>query len=150
MPSNGLQLGIGYGEKGMILSPDDASEEDDRRIGFGFTYLEFPMLVRLGPPRARTVRPYFGVSGVMSLLSNCNYFSGRGRARISSVCSTYDIKNERIEFGVTASASVVIAMPRAWSIVVDASYVHGITSMLDGQELKSRALLIMTGITYSF
>ena len=149
-PSNGLQFGIGYGEKGMILSIDPELVGSGIEFGIAVSQVEFPLLVRFGLSNWRAVRPQFGVGAVLSLLSNCKYFSKTTASRYSDDCDDYSVKSKKTEIGATASAGVVFAMYRSWSLIVDAVYLHGFTSMLEQQKLKSRAFSVLTGIAYSF
>lgn len=149
-PSNGLQFGIGYGEKGMILSIDHELVGSGLKFGIALTQLEFPLLVRLSLSNRRAVRPQFGVGAVLSILSNCKYFSKTNASRYSEDCDDVAVKSKRTEIAATASAGVVFAMYGSWSLMVDAAYLHGLTSMLEQQKLKSRAFSVQAGIAYSF
>lgn len=164
----GLQIGAAYVQKGASGEVD----EDDFYLEFttDMDYLEFPLLLRFSPQLGGPLSPHVAAGPAFSFVLNCRV-SNRLRASIidpftGEQVMVDDDESEECEedvfktfdFGVMAGAGLAFAVSPSWSLTLDLTYNHGLSSIIkvddDLVELSddtgNRTFAFMAGVAFRF
>jgi hypothetical protein len=117
-------------------------------LEFRFTYIEFPLLLRLDVLRAGTVRPFCAVGGYGSYL-----YGAEGVLSIGSERTVTDLIDDykRYDFGLVVGAGLIFKLSGI-SLTFEGRYGHGLINIIKGpaggESMRNRCLMAFVGIGF--
>ena len=149
-PTLGLQLGIGYAQKGATESDGD----DDFTLALD--YFEVPALLRLDVPTAGSIAPRFYIGPTVAFEAACSLDIDSGGTSVSFDCDDptlqdldVELETKSVDFGAMAGAGLSIGTAGPISFTLDVFYTLGLASIDDsseGADVKNRAWSLLAGI----
>ncbi|MXY07492.1 MAG: PorT family protein, partial [Rhodothermaceae bacterium] len=133
-------------------------------------YLEFPLLLRFSPQLGGPLSPHVAAGPAFSFVLNCRV-SNRLRASIidpftGEQVMVDDDESEECEedvfktfdFGVMAGAGLAFAVSPSWSLTLDLTYNHGLSSIIKvdddlvelSDDTENRTFAFMAGVAFRF
>ena len=145
----GLQLGLGYAQKGVAMS------EAGAEITFGLDYIEVPVLLQIGIPTQGSFSPHVYLGGSVAFESKCEIgvsFGGiSGAVACDEPASEFQLATKSTEFGAVGGVGASIAAGESLSITLDVLYNLGLSSVDDStpaESLKNRAWSFLAGVSF--
>jgi len=133
----GIRVGAAYAQKG--------STTDGGRTTIALDYIEFPVLLQIGP---QTHGPNLVVGPAFSFRSKCEARLTLSTGHhIKVPCTQYDIEAKGADLGMVGGLQITSSASRRLRVVVDALYELGFVSINRlGRNNRNRAFTIRVGL----
>ena len=150
-PTVGLQLGLGYAQKGASVSDPDVDGT------FALDYLEVPALVRFDVPTAGTISPRLYLGGALAYETSCALEGEADGFSASIDCDQLaeetgiELQTKSFDIGAVAGAGLSFGTAGPVNITLDIFYNLGLTSIddsADAEDVKNRAWAFLAGVEF--
>ena len=139
----GVQVGAAYIQKGSKAAVQAI------RTKTALNYIDIPVLLRIGIPKAVGISPHVLVGPTVSMKVVCTLHLYSPSVTSSKPCSEGDAHFKSIDVGATAGIGLDIARSRSMSVTVDVMHNLGLTSIDesgDALDVKNRAWSLLAGV----
>jgi len=152
-PTLGIQLGLGYQQKGASAS------EDGAELTLALDYVEIPALLRFTIPAAGSISPRLYLGPTLSFEASCSVSAEASGISASIACDQsegelgVDVATKSIDFGAMGGAGLAFGTAGPLSITLDVFYTLGLTSIDDSDspdDVKNRTWMIHGGVELPF
>lgn len=141
----GLQIGLGYAEKGADLTADTELGSLNWRNPIG--YLEIPVLLRLEMAPGRRVSPQILFGPAVSLKTSCEWKAEISGSPLRINCDEPGFEVRTVDFGAMGGLSLKVALSERIALVGDSFYAYGLRSIGEGGDsVKNRAFSFALGL----
>ncbi|NNM07310.1 MAG: PorT family protein [Gemmatimonadetes bacterium] len=143
----GLQIGVGYGEKGADLTAETELGTLDWKNPIG--YLEIPILLRVDLATGSRVSPQVMFGPTISLKTSCKWETEVSGSPLKLDCDGAGFDYRTMDFGAMGGLSVKVALSDGIALVGGSLYTIGLRSIGEGGDsVKNRAFSITLGLAF--
>jgi hypothetical protein len=132
---------VGVDETGNLVGVDGT---------FKLNYLEIPVLARVEfTPESGAVRPFLLAGPSVAVRIGCSLAGSAQGVSASVGCNDVlgDEAVSSVDFGAAVGGGLDILMG-TWDLSLGVRYDHGLESVLDGSNMKNKAISVLAGVTF--
>lgn len=137
----GIFLGASYSQKGAE-PPVDVGPD----VVLALDYLEIPALLRFAIPSEGTVGAHVLLGPVIGLEVKCEGQGSGGGFDVSVDCDQLQLDTKTFDLGVAGGFGIDLQATERLTLTLDLLYDLGLTSIVDGIDVKNRAWTIQAGL----
>lgn len=143
----GLQIGVGYAEKGADMAVETSLGTLDWKTPIG--YLEVPVLLSFEMAPGSRVSPQLLFGPAISWETSCKYETEVSGNPLKMNCDGPEREIRDMDFGAMGGLSVKVALSEGIALVGDLFYAFGLRSLREGGDsVKNRAFSVTLGLAF--
>jgi hypothetical protein len=143
----GLQVGLGYAEKGAELEAETALGNLDWQIPIG--YMEVPILFWLEMTRGGRVSPRILLGPTVSFKTSCKWETEVSGSPLKVSCDDPGFEVRAVDFGAMGGLSLKIMLSGGIALVGGPFYTFGLRPVGEGEDsVKNRAFSVTLGLAF--
>jgi hypothetical protein len=143
--SFGIQLGVGYSEKGGESSSSSDPVFWQNHIG----YLDLPVLLTYQPFSGSRWAPHFLLGPTLSIKTSCSIRTEAPGFKHESDCGGGTAEPRTTDLGATAGVGATYDLRTGFAVGMDALYTHGLRTVPDAEDgVKNRVFTLALTVAF--
>jgi hypothetical protein len=143
-----LETGVSWVQKGA----EGEGEEGVENIALELDYVEIPVLARFAIPSSGSVGANLFGGPTFAFEAGCQLDIEGDGANLTVDCEEFaeGFETSSFDLGIMVGGGLTVAVSERFSLLLDASYTHGLTDIEDSDEdeVKNRVFAVQAGVSF--